>query len=121
MRRRFWLVPVLFIVIFLLRRSDKQTDQTPLALRVAERYGTTNLEYTTHGDQRRLELSLTDKRWHGLNDVVPDSARAVARYALEDLMGFASPDTVVVTIRTTYKWGGMLRGSSGVHLAVADL
>jgi hypothetical protein len=120
MRRALWLLPILFIAIFVLRRADRQTDQTPLALRVAERYGKTNLTYTD-GGHRRLELTLTGKRWHGLNDVVPDSARAIARYALEDLMGFERPDTIVVTIHATYKWGGMVTGSSGIHLATADL
>jgi len=94
---------------------------TPLALHLSERFGRTNLDYITNGGHKRLELLLTDKRWHGLNDVVPDSARAVARYALVDLKGFPRPDTIVVTIRTTYKWGGMVHGSSGVRFAEGEL
>jgi hypothetical protein len=44
---------------------------SPLALHLSERFGRTNIDYITHGEQRRLELLLTDRRWHGLNDVVP--------------------------------------------------
>lgn len=121
MRRVAWLVPLLLVLLVLARRPREVRDMSPLALRVAERYGTTDLEYITHGEQRRLELTLTDKRWHGLNDAVPDLARAVARHALADLMGMPRPDTIVVHFRTTYRWGGMVHGSSGVHLATAEL
>jgi hypothetical protein len=116
-----WLIPILLILPLLMQRPDKQRDMSPLALRMAERFGTIETEYTTKGEQHQLELRLLGKRWQGLNDVVPDSARVVARYALEDLKGFSRPDTIVVTIRTTHKWGGTWSGSSGVHLATADL
>lgn len=121
MRRVLWLLPVLFIAIFVLRRVEKQTDQTPLALRIAERFGKTNLRYTTTDGRGRLELTLSDKRWNGMDDIVPDSARVIARYALDDLMGLARPDTIVVMIQTSSEWGGLVTGSSGVHLATADL
>jgi hypothetical protein len=112
---------VLLLVVVLTSRERLARDMSPLALHLSERFGTTNLTYTTQGESKRLELLLTAKRWHGLNDVVPDSARVVARYALADLKGFPRPDTIVVTIRTTYKWGGMVYGSSGVHYAVNEL
>jgi hypothetical protein len=115
------LVPLLLVVMALSRRDSLPRDMTPLALHLSERFGRTNLDYITRGGQNRLELLLTDKRWHGLNDVVPDSARVIARYALADLKGFPRPDTIVVTIRTTYKWGGMVHGESGVHLGVGEL
>lgn len=121
MRRAAWLFPLLLVLLILSRRSGVPRDMTPLALHLSERFGRTNLDYITHGGQNRLELLLTDKRWHGLNDVVPDSARVIARYALADLKGFPRPDTIVVTIRTTYKWGGMVHGSSGVHYGVGEL
>jgi hypothetical protein len=112
---------VLLLVVVLTSRERLARDMSPLALHLSERFGTTNLTYTTQGESKRLELLLTTKRWHGLNDVVPDSARVVARYALADLEGYPRPDTIVVTIRTTYKWGGMVHASSGVHMATKEL
>jgi hypothetical protein len=120
--RRVWLpLLVLLLVVVLTSRERLARDMSPLALHLSERFGTTNITYTTQGESKRLEVLLTAKRWHGLNDMVPDSARVVARYALADLKGFPRPDTIVVTIRTTYKWGGMVHGSSGVHLGVGEL
>jgi hypothetical protein len=121
MRRTPWLLAVVSLVSVVACGSRGQTDQTPLALRIAERYGRTDLVYSTANGHRRLELTLSDKRWNGLNDVVPDSARAIARYALDDLMGFERPDTIVVTIQSTSRLGGTVTGSTGVHLATADL
>ena len=121
MRRALWLIPVLLFLAFVTGREEVIRDMSPLALELTERFGATSLTYTTHGDQRRLELMLTDKRWHGLNARVPDSAKVIARFALDRLGEMTRPDTVVVNIRTTYKWGGRVTGSSGVHLATADL
>jgi hypothetical protein len=120
-RRAAWIVPLLLVLLVLSRRPSVARDMTPLALHLSERFGTTNLTYTTQGESKRLELLLTGKRWHGLNNVVPDSARVVARYALANLQGIPRPDSIVVTIRTTYKWGGMVHGSSGVHMGVGEL
>jgi hypothetical protein len=112
-RRAAWLVPLLLVLLVLSRRSGVARDMTPLALHLSERFGTTNLTYVTQGESKRLELLLTGERWHGLNDVVPDSARVEAGYTLADPKGFSRPDTIVVTIRTTYKRGGMVHGLTG--------
>ena len=121
MRRLKWLFLLLGLAFFLPRRESLPRDMTPLALHLGERFGRTNLDYSTQRDHKRLELLLTDRRWNGLNDVVVDSARVVAQYALADLKGFPRPDTIVVTIRTVHRWGGMVQGTTGIHLAAAEL
>lgn len=121
MRRLRWLVLILVVVIFWPRSQKLPRDMSPLALRLTERFGTTNVTSTPAPGHQRLEVTVSDPRWHGLNSVAVDSARVIARYAMADLMGLPRPDTIVVTMHVLQKWGGLQVGTSGIHLATADL
>jgi hypothetical protein len=96
-------------------------DYSALAVSMSQRYGTTKVRHITHGDQQRLELTLTGRRWRGTDVGFPDSAKAVAQYAMSQLDEANRPDTVVVRIRTVSQWFGMRTGTSGMHFGAGEL
>lgn len=108
--------------------ASRVHDASSLAVAVAVRYGETSTRWGTHPDRVTLGLTLTDPRWTRLGPGadLPDSARAVARYALGEIdktPGLARPDSILVTIQTVNR--GMLvfreTGSSGFAFASEDL
>lgn len=98
-------------------------DQPAGPSAIFARFGT---GYTSHfhGDSPRLEVHLTGRRWRGMRSGVSDSARVVARHALNHLPeGMPRPDTIVVTFLTR-SWNFLIASSQttiGDTIAVAEL
>ncbi len=103
--------------------SPEVRDQSALAVQLTTQYGATNTTWVTHGATTRLELRLTDRRWRGLNTVVPDSARVIAKFALAQLDEANRPDSIMVAIQTVNRGFLFFRetGSTGMAYATNEL
>lgn len=106
--------------------SDRDRAQADLAARLFARYGPlkNTMNHAGDGEAPRLELEFTGGRWRGLESGIPDSALAVARYAIANFPdALPRPDTVLVTFRTSHvrrlaSTSTIWRGDT---IAVADL
>ena len=88
-----------------------------MALAVAAEFGTTRVSYEAHGDALRLDLVLSDRRWHEQSSL---ELREAARSALaaSEAQQLALPDT----IRVHFEKRSMLgTGTSGYGFAVGEL
>ena len=113
-----WFPPV--VLLFAMSGCAEVRDATSLHAQLSDRFGKTQVTTIAHDAQHRLELLLTDRRWRGLNSAVPDSAKVIARYALERLPeGMARPDTIAVSIRVHQ--GVFSSGTSTVTYGVGEL
>lgn len=102
-------------------RSADGGVASPVALAVAAEFGTTRVSYEAHGDALRLDLVLSDRRWHEQSSLeLREAARDVARSALaaSEAQELALPDT----IRVHFEKRSMLgTGTSGYGFAVGEL
>ena len=120
-----WPVPVL-VLLALVGCTDRDRAQADLSARLFARYGPlkNTMNFAGDGESPRLELEFTGGRWSGLDSGIPDSAVAVARYAMGIFPNaLPRPDTVLVTFRTSYTRGLASTSASwrGDTIAVADL
>jgi hypothetical protein len=87
-----------------------------------DRFGKVEIKTVMAGDSssNRIELLFTGWRWRTIHIDVPDSARVVARYALDHLAaGMARPDTIVVRFR--HHQGLFSSSTSSVAVEVGEL
>lgn len=104
-----------------LLRPGRQVDRSPLALAVAEEFGATRVSYESGVGALRLDLVLSDRRWHEQSGVEQrETARDVARHALEvsRAEGFGLPDTIWVHFE---KRGILGTGRSGFRFGAGEL
>jgi hypothetical protein len=78
----------------------RELDEYPaFHARMAERYGPmhSNMNF---GESPRLDLEMTGRRWRGFQPGRTDSAKAIARYALESFpAAWPRPDTITIRFR----------------------
>ena len=105
--------------------AGHQSDSSPLALQLAEHYGTTSsIAWKVRGEVRRLDVTLdfSRRRCRAVPPNCVACTEAIARYGLSHLGVSPRPDSIGVTIATA--WGFppfRTTGTSGVVYAVEEL
>lgn len=69
--------------------------------RLTDRYGPVSIRTVRRDTGTRLDLTLSDRRYHGKWPGFTDTAKAVARTALAALGADHTPDSITVTITTS--------------------
>jgi hypothetical protein len=110
----------LSLLVLLLLPACAGSDSSPLGVALTERFGAARTETDT--SQQKLTIRLTDSRWEGMEDVVADSGRVVARFALDHLPADAPrPLLVEVHFQVERSALGLFGATSGVGLLADSL
>lgn len=64
-------------------------------------YGAVGVRSITHDSSRKLELTLSDRRYRSKWNGFPDTAKRVAKYAVASLPADYQPDSITVKIVTS--------------------
>ena len=107
--------PGIAALILLAGCSSLGRDTSPLGVALTVRFGTAPTQFDT--TEQKLTIHLNDPRWLGLDDVVGDSGRVVARYALDHLpAGEPRPAFFEVHFQVERNMFGLTSSTSGIGI-----